>query len=105
MDEAATESGQQHRMRPMPYVAWALLQLAREHTVVIAIDDVHCSDENSLQFLLYLTRRIRQSRILIVLTEATRLRQEQVVFHAELLRQPHCGRVHVACSPHRAPRR
>ncbi|MFE2513514.1 AAA family ATPase [Streptomyces naganishii] len=95
MDEAATESGQQHRMRPMPYVAWALLQLAREHTVVIAIDDVHCSDENSLQFLLYLTRRIRQSRILIVLTEATRLRQEQVVFHAELLRQPHCGRVHV----------
>jgi DNA-binding CsgD family transcriptional regulator len=95
MDEAAHETSQRDRMRPMPYAAWALLQLAHEHPIVIAIDDVHCSDEESLQFLLYLARRIRQAHILIVLTEATRLRQEQLVFHAELLRQPHCSRIHV----------
>ncbi|MGW7004188.1 AAA family ATPase, partial [Streptomyces sp. NPDC054933] len=96
LDEAAAEAAPHARMRAMPFASWALLQLARERTVVIAIDDVHCADDHSLQFLLYLARRVRQARILIVLTESTRLRQEQLAFHAELLRQPHCSRVHLS---------
>ncbi|MCQ4044562.1 AAA family ATPase [Streptantibioticus rubrisoli] len=95
LDEASHEAAPHARMRAMPFASWALLQLARERTVVIAIDDVHYADDHSLQFLLYLARRVRQARILIVLTEATRLRQEQLAFHAELLRQPHCTRVQV----------
>ncbi|MDF3293303.1 helix-turn-helix transcriptional regulator [Streptomyces silvisoli] len=95
LDEASVEAAPHARMRAMPFASWALLQLAREQTVVIAIDDVHCADDHSLQFLLYLARRVRQARILIVLTESTRLRQEQLAFHAELLRQPHCTRVQV----------
>ncbi|MFJ3217568.1 AAA family ATPase [Kitasatospora sp. NPDC086801] len=95
MDEVAAESSLQACMRPMPYVATALLQLAQERPVFVAVDDVHCSDEHSLQFLLYLVRRVRQARILIVMTESARLHQEQLAFHAELLRQPHCSRIHV----------
>ncbi|GHF52523.1 LuxR family transcriptional regulator [Streptomyces mashuensis] len=94
MDDVA-EEGPHARMQAMPYASWALMQLAAERTVVIAVDDVHCADDHSLQFLLYLARRVRQVRVLIVLTQTTRLRQEQLAFHAELLRQPHCSRVQV----------
>lgn len=90
MDEAVEEAGGPGRMRAVPRAASALLRLAEERTVVIAVDDVHWGDEHSLYFLLYLARRIRHARVLVVLTESTRMRQEQLTFHAELLSQPHC---------------
>ena len=84
--EAAAEAG----MRVLPHVSTALLRIARNRTVVMAVDDVHHGDELSLAFLLCLARRVRQAGVLIVLTEAVRLRPAQLAFHAELQRQPNC---------------
>ncbi|MGA5130203.1 AAA family ATPase [Streptomyces olivoreticuli] len=81
------------RLRMMSRVSSVLLQLAEERTLVITVDDVHWGDAHSLQFLLHLARRVRQSKVLVVLTESTRLRHEQLTFHVELLRQPNCGRL------------
>ncbi|WP_229322757.1 LuxR family transcriptional regulator [Streptomyces sp. UNOC14_S4] len=81
------------RLRVMSRVSSVLLRLAEERTLVVTVDDVHWGDAHSLQFLLHLARRVRQSRVLVVLTESTRLRQEQLTFHVELLRQPNCGRL------------
>ncbi|WP_405998002.1 AAA family ATPase [Streptomyces sp. NBC_00829] len=84
--EGAVEAG----MHLLPHVSTALLRIARDRTVVIAVDDVHHGDELSLAFLLCLARRVRQTGVLIVLTEAVRLRPTQLAFHAELQRQPNC---------------
>ncbi|MFI0820596.1 AAA family ATPase [Streptomyces sp. NPDC021098] len=87
------ESTAAARMHLMSQISSVLLRMVDERTLVIAIDDVHCGDEQSLQFLLHLARRIRQAKVLIVLTESPRLRQDQLTFHAELLRQPNCVRM------------
>ncbi|MER5358609.1 AAA family ATPase [Streptomyces sp. NPDC002785] len=87
------ESDAPARLRTMSRVSSVLLQLAEGRPLVITVDDVHWGDRHSLQFLLHLARRVRQAKVLVVLTESTRLRQEQLVFHAELLRQPNCGQL------------
>ncbi|MET9606663.1 AAA family ATPase [Streptomyces sp. NPDC006512] len=84
--DGAVEAG----MRVLPHVCAALLRIARERTLVIAVDDVHHGDELSRAFLLCLARRVRQAGVLIVLTEAVRLLPAQLAFHAELQRQPNC---------------
>ncbi|MEU1621437.1 AAA family ATPase [Streptomyces sp. NPDC005722] len=89
-ETAQTADGTEAGMRVMPHLSTALLRLAGNRTVVIAVDDVHHGDELSLHFLLCLARRVRQARVLIVLTEAVRLRPAQLAFHAELQRQPNC---------------
>ncbi|MGC9501267.1 AAA family ATPase [Streptomyces sp. WG7] len=89
-ETAQAADGTEAGMRIMPHLSTALLRLARNRTVVIAVDDVHHGDELSLHFLLFLARRVRQARVLIVLTEAVRLRPAQLAFHAELQRQPNC---------------
>ncbi|MCX4524090.1 MULTISPECIES: LuxR family transcriptional regulator [unclassified Streptomyces] len=86
----AIAGGVEAGMRILPYVCAALLRIARERTVVIAVDDVHHGDELSRAFLLCLARRVRQAGVLIVLTEAVRLLPAQLAFHAELQRQPNC---------------
>ncbi|MET9697764.1 AAA family ATPase [Streptomyces sp. NPDC006529] len=83
---AAVEAG----MRVLPHVCASLLRIARDRTVLITVDDVHHGDELSRAFLLCLARRVRQSGVLIVLTEGVRLLPAQLAFHAELRRQPHC---------------
>jgi DNA-binding CsgD family transcriptional regulator len=87
------ESTAAARMHVMSQISSVLLRLVDERTLVIAVDDVHCGDDHSLQFLLHLARRVRQAKVLIVLTESPRLRQRQLTFHAELLRQPNCVRM------------
>ncbi|HEX6526854.1 MAG TPA: AAA family ATPase [Streptosporangiaceae bacterium] len=46
-----------------------LLGIANHSTVLISVDDAHNADVASLECLLYLTRRLRSARILVVLTE------------------------------------
>src|SRR2546423_612951 len=70
-----------------------LLKLAEETPLVIAIDDVEYADLASLQWLLYLSRRLRSARILVVLNECAGTRPVDPRFHAELLRQPYCHRI------------
>ncbi|MFD0271832.1 AAA family ATPase [Streptomyces sp. NPDC127106] len=85
-----TTGGVDAGMRVLPHVCALLLRIARDRTVVIAVDDVHHGDELSRAFLLCLARRVRQAGVLIVLTEAVRLLPAQLAFHAELRRQPNC---------------
>ncbi|MFD7630296.1 AAA family ATPase [Streptomyces sp. NPDC059851] len=77
-------------MRVLPHICALLLRIARNRTVVIAVDDVHHGDDLSRAFLLCLARRVRQAGVLIVLTEAVRPLPAQLAFHAELRRQPNC---------------
>lgn len=53
-------------------VGTALLDLSRGQPVVIAVDDAHFADRWSVRLLCHLHRRIRSTRLLIVLTRWTR---------------------------------
>lgn len=68
----------------------ALLNLAEEAPLVIAVDDVQHADMASLQCLLYLARRVRSSRAALVLTEGGPVHPP---FRAELLSLSHCRRL------------
>ncbi|MFF6850422.1 helix-turn-helix transcriptional regulator [Streptomyces antimycoticus] len=93
LDGNGLESTAAGRMHVMSQISSVLLRMVDDRTLVVLVDDVHCGDDQSLQFLLHLARRVRQAKVLIVLTESPRLRQEQFTFHAELLRQPNCVRM------------
>ncbi|WAP56094.1 helix-turn-helix transcriptional regulator [Streptomyces sp. S465] len=93
LDGNAPESTAAGRMHVMSQITSVLLRMVDDRTLVVLVDDVHCGDGQSLEFLLHLARRVRQAKVLIVLTESPRLRQEQFTFHAELLRQPNCVRM------------
>ncbi|MER5994991.1 helix-turn-helix transcriptional regulator [Streptomyces viridosporus] len=66
----------------------SLVDLADEGPLVVAVDDVHHTDVASWQCLLYVIRRLRRARIMIVLAEASTLRPANPLFRAELLSQP-----------------
>ncbi|MCM2576363.1 helix-turn-helix transcriptional regulator [Streptomyces meridianus] len=66
-----------------------LLELARKRPLVIAVDDVQFADSASLQFLLYVLRRMRSARILMVLTEWERPHPGHPAFRAEITRRPY----------------
>jgi DNA-binding CsgD family transcriptional regulator len=53
--------------------------------VLLCVDDVEYADLRSLRCLLYLARRLRRARVLIVLSESRRLRGWASASHAELL--------------------
>lgn len=71
----------------------ALTDLADRGPLVLAVDDVHHADPASLHCLLYVTRRLRHARIMVVLAEASTLRPTHPLFRAELLSQPHFSRI------------
>ncbi|RKN03413.1 helix-turn-helix transcriptional regulator [Streptomyces radicis] len=76
-------------------VCSTLLTLSTERVVVLAIDDVQYADGYSLQILLYLLRRLKFRRLLVILTEWPGAQAPHSAFRAELLRQPACHRLHV----------
>lgn len=71
------------------------IRLSEQQPILIGIDDVDNADSPSLQFLLYLARRITSARIMIVLNDATLPQPSSPFFHAEMLRQPHCHRINL----------
>jgi DNA-binding CsgD family transcriptional regulator len=68
----------------------ALLELAERDPLVIAVDDAQYADRPSLEFLLYLARRIGPSRVLLIVTQSSPVDPQ---FQADLLSQPHCARI------------
>lgn len=70
-----------------------LLRLAERRPVVIGVDDLENADPASLRCLLYITRRIRSARVLVVLTETIGLGSTDPFLRAELVRQPRCRRL------------
>ncbi|MEU1313371.1 AAA family ATPase [Streptomyces cinnamoneus] len=71
----------------------ALVELTRNDTVLISVDDVQNSDYFSLQFIVYLARRIQYTNILLVVNELAGSVPAYPLFRAELLRQSHCTRI------------
>jgi DNA-binding CsgD family transcriptional regulator len=70
-----------------------LLALCTRQPVVVGVDDVQHADEASLEVLLYLLRRLRSHRLMVILNEWTGPRPAHPAFRAELLRQPDCHRI------------
>jgi DNA-binding CsgD family transcriptional regulator/tetratricopeptide (TPR) repeat protein len=64
-----------------------LLDLASDSPLLLVVDDTHLADVASLQFLLYLARRIGQARMLVVLSEALRPSPHYSAFQADLASQ------------------
>lgn len=91
----ALHAGEQDRIRAMERVRAALLGVADERPMVIGIDDVHDADLFSFQCLLYFVRRIRSTKVLVILT-ATESRLERSTAFLEILRLPHCHRVRLS---------
>ncbi|MEU5754239.1 AAA family ATPase [Streptomyces sp. NPDC047829] len=69
------------------------LTLANRGPLVLAVDDLQHTDAASLHCLLYVTRRLRNARIMVLLSEATTLRPAHPLFHAELRSLPRFTRV------------
>ncbi|WP_026426063.1 helix-turn-helix transcriptional regulator [Actinokineospora inagensis] len=82
--------------RVLDDVCACLLDLARDRTVVLTVDDVQFADAPSLQALLYLQRRMRFARVLVLLTEWALPRPTQAVFRAEVTRQPNTAHLRLA---------
>ncbi|GAA4063614.1 helix-turn-helix transcriptional regulator [Actinomadura miaoliensis] len=70
-----------------------VLKVAEQRPLVIGVDDIHHADDASVQFLLYLARRIGTARVLLVLTECLRPTRPHSLLHTDLLREPHCRRL------------
>ncbi|MEV7228845.1 AAA family ATPase [Polymorphospora sp. NPDC051019] len=64
-----------------------LLELADRTPLLIGIDDAHLADTESMQYLLYLLRRIDRARMLIVINESGGLRRSWPMLAAELQSQ------------------
>lgn len=80
---------QQTSARVVHEITGVVLELSRERPVVVCVDDVQFADSSSLQFLLYLCRRIASARVLVVLTEWEQPQITLPQFHAEISRRPH----------------
>ena len=77
-----------------------LFTLSATTPLLICVDDAHQADSSSLEWLLFLIRRLGTARIAVVLAEPTTRQHPHPVFRAELLRQPHCHWVMLAPLSH-----
>lgn len=68
----------------------ALLELAEDAPVLVAVDDLQHADTASLGCLLYLVRRLRSARVLAVFTETPDPHGRPHPFDAELPHEEHC---------------
>ncbi|OLZ63796.1 LuxR family transcriptional regulator [Streptomyces sp. IMTB 2501] len=81
-----------HRLGHAPdgeRAADALLRLADERPLVIAVDDAHAMDRASFQTIVRLLRRSRSRRLLVVCATSGHFSDIRSPAHTELLRQPH----------------
>lgn len=92
-DSAASAAPGQDRAtriaRAVQDAGQAVLDLADERPVVVAVDDCHYMDGESLQTLLGLLRRIRTRRILVVCAGWEQSGLAHPLVHTDLLRRPH----------------
>ncbi|WP_198347929.1 AAA family ATPase [Plantactinospora sp. KBS50] len=63
----------------------AFLRCAERRPMVLCVDDIHYADPFSMQFLSYLSRRVRGTRLLVVLTELPQLSPAHPAQYVELL--------------------
>ncbi|WP_344667447.1 AAA family ATPase, partial [Catenulispora yoronensis] len=87
-EEAAASHGTTAVARVHYELCSHILRLAEHAPIVISVDDLHYADAPSVEFLLYLLRRIGIARVLLVLAENERTPAAHPLFGAELDRQP-----------------
>ncbi|MFF3124712.1 AAA family ATPase [Streptomyces sp. NPDC057908] len=73
-----------------------LLDLAGQAPLVVVVDDVHHSDEPSMDCVMRLVNRLRSSRILLVLAESSGDWSVHPAFRIELVRQTQFHRIRLA---------
>ncbi|MFJ8794700.1 AAA family ATPase [Streptomyces sp. NPDC102462] len=78
---------------PTSELCGIFLEKARENPLTVIIDDVHQVDRYSLEYLLYLARRLSKSRILMILGESGIEFSENTRFQVDLLRLPGCRNI------------
>ncbi|MFI1677997.1 AAA family ATPase [Streptomyces sp. NPDC020607] len=83
-------------MDEIPELCGLLLEKAREMPLVLSIDDVQHADEDSLECLLYLSRRLAVSRILVVLGENSDFLAGNTRLRVGLLRLPGCRNIRLS---------
>lgn len=76
-------------------VVATLIELSAERPLVIAVDDAHLMDDDSLAAMLSLLHRIRKRRILVLCVSWEQSGVRGPVVHRQLIRQPH-ERVRIA---------
>ncbi|XVQ14191.1 AAA family ATPase [Spirillospora sp. CA-255316] len=90
-DEAGGERGS--GAGTLPGLWQTLRDHARRRPVVVAVDDVHFTDEPSQRFLLYLLRRVRSAPLMAVFTESGQPWHVPSPLQRELLRDPAARRL------------
>ncbi|MGW6904461.1 AAA family ATPase [Streptomyces sp. NPDC054940] len=70
-----------------------VLETAREKPVTLIVDDVHHVDQDSIECLLYLARRLSKNRILMVLAEADGELSDNTRVQMDFLRLPGCRNI------------
>ena len=67
--DPAAVSGASARLFPLVHgLFWLLSNLAERHPLLLAVDDLHWCDEESLRFLLYVAQRVSALRALLVVS-------------------------------------
>ncbi|MEU1213292.1 AAA family ATPase [Streptomyces sp. NPDC005791] len=77
-------------------VSRIFLDMSAEEPLLIGVDDVYHADPDSLQCLFFLARRLRRSRILLVLGDQDRSGSRHADLRAELSRHPYCTQIRLA---------
>ncbi|QDY79446.1 AAA family ATPase [Streptomyces qinzhouensis] len=72
------------------------LGLSDEAPLLVAVDDVHHADAPSMDCLLRLVKRIRSTRVMLVLAESTQAWSVHPAFRIELVRQAQFRRIRLA---------
>ncbi|MEO6030126.1 MAG: AAA family ATPase [Candidatus Binatia bacterium] len=93
---APTLTPAQARFRLFDGITMLLATAARTQTIVLVLDDLHWADKPSLLLLQFLTRQMRDARILVVAAyRDVELRRHHPLAGvlAELAREPHAQRV------------
>ena len=91
--EAAGAAGNSIPVQISQTLLGVMSGICAEKPVVICVDDMQYSDTESLEILLYLLRRLRIGKLLVIFTEVAGPRPGRPIFRAELLRQPNCHRL------------
>ncbi|AWI32238.1 helix-turn-helix transcriptional regulator [Streptomyces tirandamycinicus] len=85
---AVTRAPEGERDKAMDEFCAAVMELADDHPLVLAVDDIHEADPESLGCLGHLARRMVASRVLAVFTDRPQALPPYAAARAEFARQP-----------------
>ena len=87
------------KFRYFDAVAALLIEKSAERTLVVAIEDTHWADDATIELVQYLALRLRESRVLLVLTQRSDSPQSASAIGLLLVRLLRLGAKHVRVQP------